>query len=813
MTLSILGIGLCSPAGARARDHAFFPRAGAPAPAPSAFVLEDGPSAWVGHARFVAPIRSLSDRLLALGRAALAEALAAVPEAERSALRMPLFLSLPEPRPGLDEGALARVALGLAQAMGAVSVERLPGAAGAFLALGRLGEAAARGGFGGAVVLGVDSFFDEESLAARLARPPSPWLPVPIPLAEGAGALFVASPAEARRAGRTSLGEIVGSRSAQGRATDENDEPVDGAAMTSILRSLSGSPPIQRVFGQGRVDLLRSREWEWSVARAAERFHPTYEASCLEAEIGQVGAAAGAMLLAHAIASIRHGVTQVGAPATFAAWAIGQDGMRGLALGSARVAESEDELRALGARVYARETARDEYVPEKRGADEEPAFDEAAFDIEGALAPANDIGPMEEPLPEGMAKAKLVRLDPARLRPVSLAEFYAEVVAHCAEAAAMLGRDRIVLPRQSVEDAEQRLRCQLDAIVAAGARALVDLVAWWEEDLEDPWRSFGGAIGAASFAGADAMAAIAHVVGRLPDEAEEHARTIAEALRLSDHAGTGSLAKQWLGSPRAIEKALGISLLASQGALDAAEARAAFGFSSPVVQRAAIRACERMPHAARQGSLAGLRALLRGAVPEVAWPAARLLALWDDAEVVRGIEEGWIFERTGPRAAELLVLAGRPEHGARIEAIASRHARVPGVLSAAGRFGDVRSGGLLVQCLANEELAEEASAALATLFGPVVEDRRALEAGAWRRAIEGMKLAPGTRYRRGKPWSPAAVAAECAAAGFGRVELERRVDELRARMGRPDFVDVTGWWAEAEASVAALLEAARKSKG
>jgi hypothetical protein len=813
VTLSILGIGLCSPAGARARDHAFFPRAGAPAPAPSAFVLEDGQPAWVGHARFVSPTRSLSDRLLALGRAALAEALSAVPEAERPALRMPLFLSLPEPRPGLDEGALVRVALGLAQAMGAVSVERFPGAAGAFLALGRIGEAATRGGFGGAVVLGVDSFFDDESLTARLARPPSPWLPVPMPLAEGAGALFLASPNEARRAGRTSLGEIVRSRSAQGRATDENDEPVDGAAMTSILRNLSGSPPIHRVFGQGRVDLLRSREWEWSAARAAELFDPICEASCLEADIGQVGAAAGAMLLAHAIASIRHGVAHLGTPATFAAWAIGQDGMRGLALGSARIAESEDELRALGARVYARETARDEYVPEERGADEEPAFDEAAFDIEGALAPANDIGPMEEALPEGITTAQLARLDPARLRPVSLAGFYAEVVAHCAEAAAMLGRDRIVLPRLSVEDTEQRLRFQLDAIVAAGTRALVDLVAWWEEGLEDPWRSFGGAIGAASFAGTDAVAAIAHVVGRLPEDAEEHARTIAEALRLSDHPDTGSLAKQWLGSARPIEKALGISLIAWQGALDPEGVRAAFESSSPVVQRAAIRACERMPHAARQDATAGLKALLRGAVPEVAWPAARLLALWGDAEVVLGIEEGRLLERTGPRAAELLVLVGGPDDGTRIEAITSRHARVPGILSAAGRFGDVRIGPLLVQCLADEELAEEASAALATLFGPAVEERRALDAGAWRKAIAGMKLAPGTRYRHGKPWSPAVVAAECAAEGFGRVELERRVDELRARMGRPDFVDVTGWWAEAEASVATLFEAARKSKG
>jgi hypothetical protein len=125
----------------------------------------------------------------------------------------------------------------------------------------------------------------------------------------------------------------------------------------------------------------------------------------------------------------------------------------------------------------------------------------------------------------------------------------------------------------------------------------------------------------------------------------------------------------------------------------------------------------------------------------------------------------------------------------------------------------VRVGPLLVQSLTDEELAEEASAALATLFGPVVEERRALEAGAWRKAIEGMKLAPGMRYRQGKPWSLAMVAEECAAGGFGRVEIERRVDELRARMGRAELVDVTGWWAEAEAGVAALIEAARKSKG
>jgi hypothetical protein len=50
---------------------------------------------------------------------------------------------------------------------------------------------------------------------------------------------------------------------------------------------------------------------------------------------------------------------------------------------------------------------------------------------------------------------------------------------------------------------------------------------------------------------------------------------------------------------------------------------------------------------------------------------------------------------------------------------------------------------------------------------------------------------------------------ECASGRLSRLEVEARVNELRARLRLPDAVDVSGFWARAEANLAAFLKVAR----
>ncbi|WP_170320038.1 hypothetical protein [Polyangium spumosum] len=796
MTLSVFGLGLCSPAGALARDNVFFPRANAPLPTPAPFVLADDRLFQVGYARFVSPDLDLADRLVALGRIALEEA--------RPDPGLPLFVCLPAPGEAFSQAALDDVARRLAALVEASGVERLVGAAGAFDALARI-EALASAA---AVLVGVDSFFHADRVAALAARPPGPFEPAQLWPAEGAGALVLG------RAGtQRSLGAILTSKTALGRGNDDDDEPVDAAALTELIGGLAEHAPIRAVFGQGRVDALRSREWEWSAARQAAMFHPEAFGVCLEAEIGRVGAAAGVMALAYTFASVHHGVCPPACPVL--TWAISRDGTRGLALAVGTTPPPQGVLLPLQGRIRRREVARNEVSPDELASlgVAPPAFDEASFDPDAALAPANDIQPLERPLPDPATKAPLARLDLERIRPSTLSTFYAEIVSHGMETLVMLGKARERSPRRAVPEIERRLLCQIDAIVASGPRALHHVASDGYERQDDPWRSFGTTITARAFDGDDARRLVSWMINRLPDDAAEHARLVAEALALTGDPARCALGQDLRGSARPIARAIGIWFFAARGALTDEDVRRSLADESKLVRAAALDACAAQPEAARRAFVPALRSALVSEERANAFRAARQLAVLGDVEVRRAFEDGDVSARLGPLVGELYLLAGRPEDAASADAFFTRQTPSPPLLSAAGRWGSPAVLPRLLQCLADEELSSAAADALAVMLGPALPPEEVRDAGAWRRVIGSMRLDSSTRIRRGLPYSLAAVADECASGALSRLELAGRVDELRARLGRPEPVPVWGYAADVEASLAPLLRAARTTKG
>ncbi|RLB63943.1 MAG: hypothetical protein DRI90_05730, partial [Deltaproteobacteria bacterium] len=119
----------------------------------------------------------------------------------------------------------------------------------------------------------------------------------------------------------------------EGSSSDEDDEIVDGAAMTQLVNQAAGSGlRITQAFGQHNVDRLRHLSWTFSVSRNCSAFDPLCRFDCVEDAIGRVGAAAGAVHLVYGLATELHGTPPFGGGGTLAAWAVSRDGTRGLAI-------------------------------------------------------------------------------------------------------------------------------------------------------------------------------------------------------------------------------------------------------------------------------------------------------------------------------------------------------------------------------------------------------------------------------------------------------------------------------------------------
>jgi hypothetical protein len=332
MTLAIVGTGLVSPAGLTPREHAFVLWAGAAPPTASPFLLESGEPAQVSYCPWLGARMSMGDRLLAMAQAALLDALQPLHGAGAGE-RLPLLVCSEPERSGLSEAERRRVEHALTAMVPAGAIGRFPGAAGCFAALCEA-EALIASGYGAVVIAALDSHVGEDALAEVALGPRSPWVREPPPPSEGAAALVVMDAAAARHAAAEVLGVVHYASTVKGTSNDDNDVPIDGAAMTGLLRRAPAfGVPAPLIFGQSATDPLRQAEWQLAVARAPARFHPEHELRCIEKDVGVVGAAAGAMNLVYGLAVARYRTTDmpVDGHDPFFAWAISRDGTRGLA--------------------------------------------------------------------------------------------------------------------------------------------------------------------------------------------------------------------------------------------------------------------------------------------------------------------------------------------------------------------------------------------------------------------------------------------------------------------------------------------------
>jgi 3-oxoacyl-(acyl-carrier-protein) synthase len=246
----------------------------------------------------------------------------------RDATRVQLCVS--RERPGMPDEA-ARAVERLVGKLGAT--KRFFGDAGAFAALREGAAAIAAAEARLVVTLAVDSFVTPASIEERLLARPSTWDLDPPPPSEGAAAIALMDAHQARRDGIPVLGLLEGAAVAIGAANDDNDDPVDGAAMGVALKQLPDKRA-RSAFGPFKVDLLRRDEWQLATARAGDRFAAGSIFTCLESKVGRLGAASGLANAAYGVAVLRHAACErpdaSGAPCY--AWAISPDGTRGVAM-------------------------------------------------------------------------------------------------------------------------------------------------------------------------------------------------------------------------------------------------------------------------------------------------------------------------------------------------------------------------------------------------------------------------------------------------------------------------------------------------
>jgi len=317
------------------RDHAFFVRAAeVVTPAPSPFVTDEDARVDVRYCPWLGARMPLAERMTAMTRVAVHEALYGLEALEK--FEVNAFVCTDDAARGMSEDAIGAARAVVQRDLHVSLVKGCRGDAGSFAALREAMATLESGAVPVVAVVAVDSFVDATRLAeARRVAPPF-WESEPPEQGEGAAAVLLTTTAFASAQKLTVLARLHGSAIAAGSATDENDEPVDGTALTTVFRGLPDPGTTFTMFGQRDVGGLRFEESRIAIARNAKRFAKVTRAESLEQETGRLGAAAGLANLVFGIATMRHAAMRNDAPRTspFYAWAISRDGTRGAAVAS-----------------------------------------------------------------------------------------------------------------------------------------------------------------------------------------------------------------------------------------------------------------------------------------------------------------------------------------------------------------------------------------------------------------------------------------------------------------------------------------------
>ena len=302
--LSVWSVGASTPLGMDARQTALFWRAGKADPRGTPFQDKRGLSVGAVRAERIPDEITGYDRMLELARHALEEVVSTAPP-HQSGKKTVLLLSLPEPYEGEDPRIASDLLLATAKTAQLELDDRS-----AAIRLGRAGVAALLGRaptFGAEVrviVGGVDSYFD----AARIATMDSGYRI----LSERSGNGFIPSEAAAFACVSAKSKKTSEPAPVTIRFSACGEEDLDGPPVAKCLTTLLADPrlpsPTPWVLTDVNGERHRIQEWTYASLRNRARVDP--ESTIVQhvpTEMGDVGAASGALLLSIAVMGITLG--------------------------------------------------------------------------------------------------------------------------------------------------------------------------------------------------------------------------------------------------------------------------------------------------------------------------------------------------------------------------------------------------------------------------------------------------------------------------------------------------------------------------
>lgn len=281
------------------------------------------------------------ERLLALAETALREACALLSAMQGPCLRLPVYLGLPEFRPGFTKQDAETVRIGLARFEGLhielLEVNIFPeGHAAGLLALATATEQIQQGVFEACLVGGVDSYFQPDTmewldanrqLAGAVSR--SAFVP-----GEGAGFCLLMNDRTRKKLGLNSLACVLAVAIGKETKLIKTSDICLGAGLTTVVQSAVGglsssSARINAVICDINGERYRGEEWGFVCLRLSQYFDdPTAYDSPADCW-GDMGAASGPLF---AMLSCQAAVRGYAKGPLALLWASSEGGLRGAAI-------------------------------------------------------------------------------------------------------------------------------------------------------------------------------------------------------------------------------------------------------------------------------------------------------------------------------------------------------------------------------------------------------------------------------------------------------------------------------------------------
>lgn len=470
-------------------------------------------------------------------------------------------------------------------------------------------------------------------------------------------------------------------------------------------------------------------------------------------------------------------------------------------LWEARIAMPEPLKQGLAEEVVA---AREEYQQDLAGEEPLPADDAVLAEAADAAgeAPAAESSPPEPPAqiydPEQKPPPP-VRFLPEHAPVVPLFRHYALVVEQALDTIALLNAHRLERTLSEAPDEELRIWELLDAAITTGPDLVENAEHWWAENLDSPdeWKIWAPCYVLGSLEDARAPLALDRILNDLDPEMTEQVVAAAQGLHLARGSSVGLLVRELRRSPNPLKRAVGVSAASYRKELSPEDIATHLADPSAAVVEAALTAAGRSTQLTLEAQDRLVPFLFSG-VPGFVRAAAKALLLHGRPEPYRELEHGTLERELGGHLLEFLVWTGSERDVPRIERFVQGRELSGEQLQQIALFGHPAMWAFLAHFLSDEDLQDDAVAALTLLLGVGVSDEQRFQPGAWEAQLGRVAPALHTRYRLGRPFHTGSVQEEHQLRRVSYRALESRLDEMAIRTGTRVDTPLHGWTGDSE---------------